>query len=140
MSGPGMSRSGTDGTKMCPSEPYPKTRQLARGERRYRRKVASPKQWAAIRAEKLEGCACSVCGDYTRPMSLHHLVPRSQGGDDVAENLIPLCGDGTRWCHGAVTRRDSGALQALASQLSDSEYAYVIGKLGEGAMERLFGV
>ena len=33
-------------------EPFPKQRQLARGQRRYRRKVASPKLWQAIIAAK----------------------------------------------------------------------------------------
>jgi 5-methylcytosine-specific restriction endonuclease McrA len=120
-------------------EPFPKSRQLARGEKRYRRKVASPKQWAAIRAEKLDEQPCAICGDYS-PLTAHHLVPRSAGGDDVPENIVGLCGDGTTFCHGAVTRRDSGALQELARSLTDAEYAYVVGKLGEGALSRLFGV
>lgn len=58
------------------------------------------------------------------------------GGDDVADNLVPL----RQACHDRVTRRDSGALRDLASNLTDAEYAYVVGKLGEGAMGRLFGV
>jgi len=116
-------------------DPYPKSKQLARGERRYRRKVASPKQWAAIRAEKLG--PCRVCGfTNERLIQLHHLVPRAQGGDDVAANLVPL-----GWqCRKHVTERDEVTLQRLAEALTDAEYAYVIGKLGENALERLFGV
>lgn len=119
-------------------EPYPKARQLARGERRYRRKVASPKQWAAIRAEKLTGCrlAATECVGKAYVCELHHLVSRSQGGDDVADNLVALCAS----CHHRVTGRHPAPLAALAASLSDSEYAYVVGKLGEGAMGRLFGV
>jgi 5-methylcytosine-specific restriction endonuclease McrA len=117
------------------AEPFPKSRQLARGERRYRRKVASPKQWQAIIAEK--GSACRLYGGLPRgDVEYHHLVPRSQGGDDVAANIVPLC----RGCHVAVTTRDSGALQSLVFNLTDSERAYIIGKLGEGGIERLFGV
>lgn len=117
------------------SEPYPKTKQLARGEKRYRRKVASPKQWAAIRAEKLDGQACRICGWLTNP-ELHHIVPRDRGGDDVAANLLPLC----RNCHTHLEARHPVALGAVARSLTDAEYAYVVGKLGENALERLFGV
>jgi hypothetical protein len=123
-----------------PSDPYPKARQLARGERRYRRKVASPKQWQAIIAEK--GNCCRICGMpsrdvYSRRVQYHHLVSRASAlGDDVAANIVPLCGA----CHYRVTVRDGVWLHHLAESLSDAEYAYVIGKLGEGALERLFGV
>lgn len=126
------------------TDPYPKSRQLARGERRYRRKVASPKQWAAIRAEKLDAQPCRICdvvwGDRTElrfgRIELHHLVPRSRGGDDVAANLVALCW----WHHDRVTRNVPSALRLLEAELTDQERAYVIGKLGEGALERLFGV
>jgi len=41
--------------------PYPKSAQLARQEKRYRRKVASPKMWARIAAEKQGPCrACAA--------------------------------------------------------------------------------
>lgn len=119
------------------AEPFPKSSQLARGERRYRRKVASPKQWAAIRAEK--GRYCRIAESYPHDSShvhYHHLISRSQGGDDVAANLVPLCVAH----HKRVTERDALTLRLLAEMLEDAEYAYVVGKLGEGAMGRLFGV
>src|SRR5947209_3732611 len=111
-----------------PSDPYPKTKQLARGERRYRRKVASPKQWAAIRAEKLGPCRVCMAaivedGRGVGAIQLHHLVPRAQGGDDVADNMIPL----HHFCHNGVHGRHSEALRAVAGTLTDAEYAYVIG-------------
>jgi len=125
------------------TDPYPKTKQLARGERRYRRLVASPKQWAAIRAEKLDGKPCrlmvridgweKLCSG---PLQLHHIVPRSLHGDDTADNMLPLCG----WHHDAITRRVQHYRAQLATRLTDAEYAYVVGKLGESALERLFGV
>lgn len=125
------------------AEPYPKTRQLARGERRYRRKVASPKQWAALRAEKLDGQPCRLlvrADGHERlcdgTLQLHHLVARAQGGDDVAENLAPLCD----LHHGLVTRYVPPALEALAESLTIAEQAYIAGKLGAGGMQRLFGV
>jgi 5-methylcytosine-specific restriction endonuclease McrA len=121
------------------AEPFPKAKQLARGERRYRRKVASPKQWAAIRADKLDNQPCRIMLD-DAPVApaeeLHHLVPRSLGGDDVADNLVGLCRKHHRW----VTEREQPVLGALGESLTEAERAYVIGKLGPGAMGRLFGV
>jgi len=38
-------------------------------------------------------------------------------------------------CHGNPVD-----LEAVASSLTDAEYAYIVGKLGEGGIERLFGV
>jgi 5-methylcytosine-specific restriction endonuclease McrA len=125
-----------------PAKPYPKSSQLARGERRYRRKVASAKQWQAIQAAKLGPCRVCVApsrnggGFQSHRIQLHHIVPRDLGGDDVPENIAPVCGD----CHGKITRRETTALHALAASLTDAEYAYCIDKLGEDALTRLFGV
>jgi len=119
--------------------PDPKSRSLARGERRYRRKVASPKQWQAIIDAK--GGPCRICNDPASNgrvhghVHFHHVVARAHGGDDVAANIVPLCGD----CHGRVTRHERAACVALAAALTDAEYAYVIGKLGEDGAARLFG-
>lgn len=57
---------------------------------------------AKLRKEK----RCRSCG---RPfgtglrLTRHHLVPKSRQGDDVDDNLVPLCGDGTTGCHGIYT-------------------------------------
>lgn len=132
---------------MADAKPYPKSAQLSRGERRYRRKVASPKQWQAIIAAKGNVCRLRNClpalfeGEMLAncdglPVQYHHLVPRDQHGDDTADNIVPLC----QRHHGFVTLRDYNTAHALAALLTDAEYAYVVGKLGEGGMERLFGV
>jgi 5-methylcytosine-specific restriction endonuclease McrA len=97
--------------------PDPKARTLARGERRYRRKIASPKQWQAIQNEK-QG-PCRVCGE-PPPNELHHLLSRAALGDDEADNLVPLCAV----CHDRVTCRDAAALELLAESLSDAEWNY----------------
>ena len=114
-------------------QPYPKASQLARGERRYRRKVASPKQWQAIIAAKRAG-GCRICGQAT--VEYHHLVPRHDHGDDVADNIVPLC----YAHHQQVTYATPARLAQLAATLTDAEYGYVIGKLGEDGIARLFGV
>ncbi len=115
------------------SEPYPKSQQLARGERRYRRKVASPKQWQAIIAAK--GGSCRVCGDREH-VQLHHVVPRDLHGDDVPTNIVGLCPT----CHEVVTLRKQGTCLALIGALTDAEYAYAVDKLGEAVWERVYGI
>ena len=91
---------------------------------------ASREQWKKLQAEK-QG-PCRVCGAsaYTGYTSLHHLVPRSQGGDDVASNLVPLCGSGTTGCHGKIEARDRTAGRKLRVNLSNPEFWYVIDKKG----------
>jgi len=121
--------------------PDPKSRTLARGERRYRRKVASPKQWQAIIAAKGSVCRLAKEGESrhrAEPVTYHHLVERDAPhfGDDVADNIVPLCGTD----HTLVTDRHKLALYRLGESLTDAEYAYVIGKLGADGPARLFGV
>lgn len=112
--------------------PFSKDAQLARGERRYRRKIASPKQWQAIIAEK--GGPCRVCADPASNgrvhghIHFHHLVGRAQGGDDVAANIVPLCAG----CHDAVTANDASALLSLTLALTPAEAAYVAAKRRPG--------
>lgn len=50
--------------------------------------------------------ACGLKGTASRDggvLNRGHLVSRSQRGDDVDENIVPLCGSGTTGCHGALT-------------------------------------
>ena len=129
----------TDG----PPLPDPKARTLPRGQRRYRRKVASPKQWQAIIAAK-QG-PCRVCtlpqlnGATThasRRIQLHHIVARDHSGDDVPDNIVPLCPE----CHHRVTIRASLECRELLECLTDAEYAYMIERGGEDYPERAYGI
>lgn len=43
---------------------------------------------------------CAACG--APVTNVHHVIPRSQGGDDLLSNLLPICGSGTMRCHGAM--------------------------------------
>lgn len=53
-----------------------------------KRQRASQREWEAIR----EGFAHEVCVTCALgPVELHHIIPRSQGGDDTPENLVALC-------------------------------------------------
>lgn len=71
-----------------------------------RRIVASKAEWEAI-AQAKQG-PCRICrrvesnGSVHSTIELHHLIRRSQGGDDVAENIVPLCGNCHRKLHAAL--------------------------------------
>lgn len=52
------------------------------------------------------GC-CPLCGRADQ-LSRHHVLPKGLYGDDLPENLIWVCGDGTRGCHGVLTHRNRG--------------------------------
>ena len=54
----------------------------------------------------------------------HHILLRSQSGDDVEDNILPLC----HTCHMSY---HAGSLASL--DLSDAERLYVQVKLGVGA-------
>ncbi len=120
--------------------PHPKDAQLARGPRRYRRKVASPKQWQAIQSAKQGPCrACPTVyrnGSVPPSVQLHHLVSRQDGGDDLADNIVPLCPA----CHRYVTERLPAECKRLLSSLTDAEYAYMIERGGEDYPERAYGL
>lgn len=86
--------------------------------------------------------ACRACG--TRAINCHHLLGKGQRGDDVVENLIPLCGSGSEGCHGAlhgnpysvmlrgtVERRDAAWVRLrIGTNLRMPEWQYLVGKLG----------
>lgn len=114
-------------------EPYPKSTQTARAERRYRRKVASPKTWAAI-ADAKQG-PCRITGA-PAPNELHHVVARIHGGGDVTANIVPL----SHRAHILVTGRNRVACRALLESLSDDEYAYMVEVGGEDYAERAYGL
>lgn len=88
-----------------------------------------------VKAQREGGCR--VCRS-KHLVSRHHVVPKSQRGDDVDANLVPLCGD----CHGALHRDDQphfrGAqtiAQTLRIKLHDDEVEYVIAKMGAAWLE-----
>lgn len=117
------------------AKPYSKAQQLARGERRYRRKVASPKQWQAIISAKHGRCRVCERGGMLA-VYMHHLIPRDFHGDDVPDNVIPLC----ELCHGRVTMLRADTVHTMLRSLSDAEYAYAVGKAGEDWAERIYGL
>lgn len=57
---------------------------------------------------------CALCGS-SGPLSLHHIIRHPR--DDLEANLIMLCGDGVRGCHGKVEARDADTLRALGNYI-----------------------
>lgn len=71
---------------------------------------------------RIKGARCRNCPD--RASDGHHILLRSQGGDDVEDNIMPLC----RECH--YTYHHLGT-QTLRVTLD--EKLYVLTKLGQVA-------
>lgn len=128
-----------------PAQPNPKASVLAPRVKKYRRKPATPKQWAALHSEKNGPCRlCAKPG----PSQLHHVIPRDRGGDDIAENLVPLC----QPCHQKVELRAPAVCAALIESLwrdgpdpgprggPKDEYSYAVEKGGEDFAERIYGI
>lgn len=57
---------------------------------------------------------CCLCGDTGR-LSLHHVLKHPR--DDVSGNLVMLCGDGVRGCHGLIEAHHGPTKRALATYL-----------------------
>ncbi len=121
-----------------PALPNQKSQDLARGERRYRRKVASPKRWQAIIDAKMGPCRCArVLGAACDgPVEFHHIWPRDLGGPDSESNILPLC----HWHHNQVTVASWPTVFAMLSDLTDDEYAFVVSEAGEDIWKRAYGI
>jgi hypothetical protein len=62
------------------------------------RATIAPSVRAAVLARDKHGCRAPGCGG-THFLEVHHVVPRSEGGSNQAENLITLCGRCHRFAH-----------------------------------------
>lgn len=60
---------------------------------------------------------CAICPSASA--TGHHVLARGAPhfGDDVAENIVALCGSGTTGCHGAVENAEEWARAALGAYL-----------------------
>lgn len=68
---------------------------------------------------------CRACGE---PAATgHHVIPKSERGDDVLDNIAPVCGSGTTGCHGLTEARDRETRHQL---IRAENVAYVYRKLG----------
>lgn len=85
------------------------------------------------KARREMGCrGCGIGGYFAR----HHLVNRSQGGDDVENNLVPLC----VLCHDAFHFGPNSDFvgSRIRYSLSKEETAYVVAKKGEWFLDRFY--
>lgn len=100
------------------SNPDPKPR---------RRIIATREQWQQIADEKMG--PCRICrrvesnGSVQDRIEFHHLVRRSQGGDDVPDNIVPLC----TMCHRQI-HDGNLSFGKMGQLLTESERRYVAEK------------
>jgi hypothetical protein len=99
--------------------------------------LADPKPRKRVRASQAEWSdlhlhfstdLCWLCGQAWD--SLHHIIGRGRGGDDVIENLAPVCGNGTMGCHGLLEARNAWARSELRRALRPQNLRYLERKLG----------
>ena len=102
----------------APGEPKPE-----REGRRSRRKKGRVHDSEAMKRKLIADPVCRVTGrSATDP---HHILLRSQGGDDVEDNILPLSRKPHRTYH------DTGKLTGV--DLTEAEVAYLVSKLGREA-------
>lgn len=89
-----------------------------------------------LHTQIVHGKRCVICGEWARTM--HHLLPRSHGGEDVPENLIPVCGDGTRGCHSDIEERREGAREKVRATLLPCHIDYLARECGWGWIDRQY--
>jgi 5-methylcytosine-specific restriction endonuclease McrA len=101
--------------------------------KKYRRKVASPKRWAAILDAKVS--ECRACGGREQ-LDAHHIVRKGSPffGDDTESNVIGLC----RACHDDFHRGDKKVRKILRYRFTDEETAYATQRGGETYLDERY--
>lgn len=92
---------------------------------------------ALVRKLARDGYECRVTGltDEGNIIDPHHLVPRSQGGDDVEANIVPLnrrVHDALHHSNGDTRRRARVMVRRVMRQ---DEVAYVVGRKGQAWLD-----
>ena len=104
---------------------------------RVAKRVNDPKVYKTPAADELRGRPCACCVE--RPgVTLHHVVPRSQRGDDVIENLVGLCVA----CHDALhhAMETRSLYLRIGRNLTPANIAYVLEKKNGHWLEQRYGV
>lgn len=85
---------------------------------------------------KLNSDECALTG-VVHDLHLHHVIFRSQGGDDVKANIVCM----TEIAHGAYHAGDPVAKRMLAEHIKEARpdtATYIASKLGPGGCEAWF--
>lgn len=72
-------------------------------------------------------------------LSLHHIHRHPR--DDVEGNLVMLCGDGVRGCHGRVEAHDPVVMRLLGEHIANHRpdvVEYLFDKLGQSSAQEWF--
>lgn len=80
---------------------------------------------------------CALCGEHRKKLSLHHISKHPR--DDHEGNLVMLCGDGVRGCHGGVEAGDREKLRELGRHIlneRDDVLPYLISRKGSEEQAR----
>jgi hypothetical protein len=77
-------------------------------------RIRDPKLLSELHHEWRECCVCGA----TDHLSLHHIVKHPR--DDVKPNLVMLCGDGVRGCHGLIEAHHGPTERKLLRHLLNS--------------------
>jgi 5-methylcytosine-specific restriction endonuclease McrA len=112
----------------APGTPRPTLARSIRPDAKRSRRVVGRPGWAEPKLQ-VEG-RCRVC-QAPGALHAHHLVPRSQGGDDYWINIVPLC----QACHAAIHAEHSATRSALRALLTPDETLYVDARQGRAWLD-----
>jgi len=76
-----------------------------------------PNPYTVLRQDVLNttGGKCYLCGS-KHNINVHHIIPRTRGGKDIASNLVPLCRECHRKAHNNTFSNIHGLNELLSSQ------------------------
>ena len=80
------------------------------------------------------GLSCLAC-TWNRRVEAYHLLSRAQGGDDVMDNLVPLCQSCHRAYHNANQNPRRNVAKFLRSNAGAGHRGYLSLKLGLGGRD-----
>ena len=66
-------------------------------------------RWKRIKMDRLRCVRCRKHGHWGRGLSVHHIIPRRQGGGEYMGNLVTLC----RACHDLIENEGLRSVAAI---------------------------
>ena len=86
---------------------------------KHKRIRLSQKKYIELKLKVLERDQCCVLRGCSAPTELHHVIFRSQGGDDSMQNCVMLCHDCHEVAHGPDSRDIRVALLQYLDQVNE---------------------